>query len=623
MRKLLLYIIIITTGLIFIARLFYLQVYNTSFAALSEGNAVKIIYDYPQRGYIFDRNGALMVENQPSYDVMVIPRDLKPFDTLEFCKILKIKKNTLLKRLKKANNYSPRLPSVIVPQLTKNEYAYLQEKTRKYEGFYIQKRSLRSYHTKNASNVLGYIAEVNNRIIKKNPYYISGDLIGMQGVEEQYENELRGVKGVKYLQKDRFNRDIGPFNEGKYDTLPVRGKDITLSIDAKLQAYGEYLMTNKRGGIVAIEPLSGEILALVTAPSYAPDLLVGRKRSPNFTKLYYDTIAKPLFDRGLQGEYSPGSPFKTITALIGLQENVIDTEEKIGCRMGYYYGRNNRKLGCHAHYSPLSMIPGIAKSCNAYFATVYRRIIEKYDRPQVGIARWEKHVESFGLGNYLGYDLPVGKRGLIPDSTYYNRTYQYPKFKWYATGTISNAIGQGEVLATPIQLANMTAAIANRGYYYKPHIIKKIDGKPITKTKYTTPRNTTIDPQHFEPVIEGMHQVFTNGTASFLQVKGIDICGKTGTAENYIKIDGNRMQLTDHSIFIAFAPKENPKIALSVFVENGYWGARYAGRIASLMIEKYLKDDISRKDLENWILSHSLEEEYLKPYSGEPFKINQ
>ncbi len=623
MRKLVLYSMIIVTGLIFVARLFYLQVYNTSFAALSEGNAIKIIYDYPQRGYIFDRNGKLLVENQPSYDVMVIPRDLKPFDTVEFCKILKIEKETLLKRLKKARIYSPRLPSVIVPQLTKDEYAYLQEKTRKYEGFYIQKRSLRSYQTKNAANVLGYIQEVNPRIIKKKPYYISGDLIGNQGVEQQYEKELRGVKGVKYVQKDRFNREIGPFKEGKYDTLPVRGKDITLTIDAKLQAYGEKLMVNKRGGIVAIEPKTGEILALVTAPSYAPDLLVGRKRSPNFTKLYYDTIAKPLFDRGLQGEYAPGSPFKTITALIGLQENIIDTEERISCRHGYYYGRNNRRLGCHAHRSPLSMVSGIAHSCNAYFATVYRRIIEKYDRPQEGIANWEKHVESFGLGNYLGYDLPIGKRGLIPDSTYYNRAYQYPKYKWYATGTISNAIGQGEVLTTPIQLANMTAAIANKGYFYRPHIIKEIDNQPIKDTLYTKPNYTTISPEHFDPVIDGMHQVFTGGTASFLQVKDLAICGKTGTAENYTKINGERMQLTDHSIFIAFAPKEDPKIALAVFVENGYWGARYAGRMASLMIEKYVRDDISRKDLEKWVLSHSLEEEYAKPYSGEPFKINQ
>ncbi len=623
MRKLLLYLIIVTTGFVFIARLFYLQIYNTSFASLSDDNAIKVIYDYPQRGAIYDRNGILLVTNQPSYDVMVIPRELKPFDTLEFCSILNITKDKLVNRLHKARVYSPRVPSIIIPQLTKDEYAYLQEKMRKFEGFYIQKRSLRDYQTVLAANVLGYIGEVNDALIKKDPYYLSGDLIGIDGVEKQYENELRGIKGVKRIQKDRFNRDIGPYKNRKFDTLPVNGKDLTITIDKRLQAYGDLLMKNKRGGIVALEPSTGDILALITAPSYKPELLVGRKRSPNFTRLVRDTIAIPLFDRGLKAEYPPGSPFKTINALIGLQENVIDLKEKISCRMGYYYGKRGQKLGCHSHRGPLNMIPGIANSCNAYFATVYRRIIEKYDTPQVGMDTWKKHVESFGLGNYLGNDLPEGRRGKVPSSEYYNKIYQYPTYKWYASATLSNAIGQGEVLATPIQLANMTAAIANRGHYYTPHIIKAIDGKPIENEKYTKPKITTIDREHFDPVVEGMHEVYTKGTASFLQVKGIDICGKTGTAENFMKIDGIKTQLTDHSVFIAFAPKDDPKIALAVFVENGYWGARYAGRIASLMIEKYLNGVISRTDLEQWVLTHSLEEEYAKPYSGKPFKINQ
>ncbi|WP_271782784.1 penicillin-binding protein 2 [Aquimarina algiphila] len=623
MRKLLLYLIIVTTGVVFIARLFYLQIYNTSFASLSEDNAIKVIYDYPQRGAIYDRNGRLLVTNQPSYDVMVIPRELKPFDTLEFCSILNISKDKLIKSLRKARVYSPRVPSIIVPQLTKDEYAYLQEKMRKFEGFYIQKRSLRDYQTEDAANVLGYIGEVNEALIQKNPYYLSGDLIGIDGVEKQYENYLRGVKGVKRIQKDRFNRDMGAYKEGKFDTLPVNGKDLTVTLDTKLQAYGRLLMKNKRGGIVALEPSTGEILALVTAPSYKPELLVGRKRSPNFTKLVYDTIAIPLFDRGLKAEYPPGSPFKTINALIGLQEDVIDTRESVSCRMGYYYGKRGQKLGCHSHRSPLSMIPGISNSCNAYFATVYRRIIEKYDTPQEGIDNWKKHVQSFGLGNYLGNDLPAGRPGKVPSSEYYNKIYQYPTYKWYASATLSNAIGQGEVLATPIQLANMTAAIANRGYYFTPHIIKAIDGKPIENENYTVPKITTIDKEHFEPVIEGMYQVYTQGTASSLQVEGIEICGKTGTAENFTKIDGKKTQLTDHSVFIAFAPKNNPKIAIAVFVENGYWGARYAGKIASLMIEQHINGSITRTDLEKWLLTHSLEEEYVKPYSGEPFKINQ
>ncbi|AXT61292.1 penicillin-binding protein 2 [Aquimarina sp. AD10] len=623
MRKLLLYLIIVITGFVFVSRLFYLQIYNTSFASLSEDNAIKVLYDYPQRGAIYDRNARLLVTNQPSYDVMVIPRELKPFDTLEFCSILNITKDKLINRLKKARIYSPRVPSIVIPQLTKDEYAYLQEKMRKFDGFYIQKRSLRDYQIDNAANVLGYIGEVNDALIKKDPYYLSGDLIGIDGVEKQYEKELRGVKGVKRIQKDRFNRDIGPYKNKKFDTLPVNGKDLTITIDSKLQSYGDMLMKNKRGGIVALEPSTGEILALITAPTYKPELLVGRKRSPNFTKLVYDSIAIPLFDRGLQAEYPPGSPFKTINALIALQEGVIDTKESVSCRMGYYYGKRGQKLGCHSHRSPLSMIPGIANSCNAYFATVYRRIIEKYETPQKGIDTWRKHVQSFGLGNYLGNDLPVGKRGKVPTSEYYNKIYSYPTYKWYSTATISNAIGQGEVLSTPIQLANMTAAIANRGYYYTPHIIKAIDGKPISNEEYTKAKITTIDKTHFEPVIEGMHEVYTKGTASFLQVKGIDICGKTGTAENFTKIDGVKTQLTDHSVFVAFAPKDNPKIAIAVFVENGYWGARYAGRIASLMIEKHINGEISRTDLEQWILTHSLQEEYAKPLSGEPFKINQ
>lgn len=622
MRKFLLLFIVLVTGVVFAGRLFYLQIYDTSFQRLSENNAVKVIYDYPQRGYIFDRNGTLLVSNQPSYDVMVIPKDVKPLDTLEFCKLLNISKEDFTTIMKKARVYSPRLPSVVIPQLTKTEYASLSEKMYKYEGFYIQKRSLRDYQVNHSANVLGNISEVNERIIKRNPYYQMGELIGVGGVEQQYETVLRGHKGVKYIQKDKFNRDIGPYKDKKFDTLPVRGKDITLTIDAVLQQYGEELMINKRGGIVALEPSSGEILALVAAPNFDPALLVGRERSKNFTELYYDTIAKPLFDRVLQGEYPPGSPFKALTSLIGLQEGVIDTKETISCRGGYNYG-GKKPLGCHHHKSPLAMIGGIANSCNSYFATVYRRTIDKYPTPQEGIDSWRKHLTSFGLGNYLGYDLPVGKKGLIPNSDYYNRYYQYPKYKWYTPATISNAIGQGEVLMTPMQMVNFTAAIANRGYYYKPHIIKKVSDSDTIPSDYTQRFETTIDPIYFEPVIEGLFDVYNYGTAAHLKIPGIEICGKTGTAENYTKIDGERVQLTDHSVFVAFAPKDDPKIAIAVFVENGYWGGRWAGRIASLMIEKYLKGEITRTDLEKFVLEGSLMEEYAKPYSGEPFTINQ
>ena len=624
MRKYLFLLIVISTGILISARLFYLQVYDTSAQISSQNNAIKKVYDFPQRGFIFDRNRKLLVSNQPSYDVMVIPKNtetLNPNLKQEFCDLLKITLEDYDRILEKAITYSPRLPSVVVPQFTKDEYAYLSEKMWKYKGFYIQKRALRDYQVSNSANVFGYIAEVNQSIIKKNPYYLMGDLIGKSGIEMEYEEVLRGEKGVKYLQMDRFNRKIGPYKEGIYDTIPINGKDITLTIDAVLQEYGERLLINKRGGIVALEPATGEILALITAPNYDPKLLVGRERSKNFTKLWYDTISRPLFDRVLQGEYPPGSPFKSLTALIGMQEEVINSSEKISCYNGYNYG-GKKMLGCHPHDTPLTMIGGIANSCNSYFCTIYKRSIEKYPSPQEGIDNWKKHLESFGLGNYIGYDLPPGKKGLIPSSEFYNRWYKYPKYKWYATATISNAIGQGEVILTPMQMVNFTAAIANKGWYYKPHILKKISNIDTISSKYTKRYNTTIDAQYFEPVIEGMFDVYNEGTAKYIQIPGIEICGKTGTAENFTKIDGKRVQLTDHSIFIAFAPKDNPKIAIAVIVENGYWGSRWAGRIAGLMIEKYLKGKITRKDMEAYVLNGSLLEEYEKPYSGKTFNIN-
>ena len=618
MRKLLLFSIITTVGLIFIARLFYLQIYKPDVYNLYDDNAIRKVYDYPKRGYIYDRHGALLVANQPSYDVMVIPREVKPLDTLELCSLLKITKQDFLNIYNKAYTYSPRLPSVFIPQLSRNDFAMLQEKIRKFEGFYIQKRSLRDYQRLIGANVLGDIGEANEFIIERNPYYKMGDLLGKQGVEQTYEEVLRGVKGIKFIQKDRFNRDIGAYKEGIYDTLPKAGRDITITIDAILQEYGEKLMQHKHGGIIAIEPATGEILAMISAPTYNPSLLVGRQRSVNFSKLYNDTIAKPLYDRGLQAMYPPGSPFKILNALIGLQEGVVTTEDRFGCNHGYSYG--GRKMGCHNHPSPLAMNGGIYNSCNAYFANVYRRIIDKTKDPGKGMDVWSNHVKSFGLGNYLNNDLSVGQPGKIPNSKTYDRLYG--DNRWGSTYNLSNAIGQGEVLTTPIQLANMVAAIGNRGYYYTPHIIKKIQGGEIDE-KYTTPIHTTIDKENFEPIVQGMFDVYNRGTAAMVQIPGIEICGKTGTAENFIKIDGVKTQLTDHSIFVAFAPKDNPTIAIAVFVENGYWGSRFAGRIASLMIEKYIHGKITRTDMETWILTHGLESEYEKPYSGKPFTINK
>jgi len=620
MRKLLLFSIVILVGILFIARLFYLQVYASDAYNIYEDNAIRKVFHYPKRGYVYDRNGELLVANQPSYDVMIIPREVEPLDTLEFCSLLKITKEDFIKTYDKSYHYSPRLPSVFLAHLSKEDYAFLSEKMRKFKGFYIQKRSLRDYQTSIGANVLGFIAEVNQNTIAKDPYYKIGDLIGKQGIELSYENALRGVKGVKFIQKDRFNRDLGPFKNGDFDTIPKAGKDITIAIDSELQAYGELLMQNKRGGIVAIEPSTGEILTLVSAPTYNPNLLVGRKRSKNYTRLYNDTLSTPLIDRGLLRMYEPGSPFKALVALVALQEGVIDVNTNIKCNHGYVYGKNNRKMGCHCGGGNRKLILGISKSCNAYFANAYRKTIDKYDDASHAMDVWSNHIKSFGLGNYLGYDLAIGKTGNIPNGEYYNKWY--PDFKWGSTTTISNAIGQGEILVTPIQLANMTAAIANRGYFYTPHIIKNIEGQNID-VKYTTRNQTTIDKKHFDPVIQGLSNVYEDGgTAWFLKVPEIDVVGKTGTAENFTIIDGVRTQLTDHSIFVAFAPKDNPKIALAVFVENGYYGARWAGRIASLMIEKYIKGEITLKQMEKLVLEKSLEDEYAKPHSGKPFRIN-
>jgi len=605
-RKYIAYFSILLIGILFIFRLFYLQIIATKYKPSPFHNsAVAVKYDYPERGFIYDRNNILLVANQPSYDIMVTPRDVKPLDTLEFCNLLKISKEEFIKKYNRANNYSPRLPSVFVAQLSKDNYAYLQEKMHRFKGFYIQKRSLREYPINSAANVLGYIGEVNNELITKNPYYRLGELIGIQGVEKQYEEYLRGIKGVKFIQRNRFNKEIGAYKDGSYDTLAILGKDITLSLDSKLQQYGEALMANKRGGIVAIEPSTGEILSLVSMPTYNPNLLIGRERSKNYTKLHYDEYNKPLYDRGLKGEYPPGSPFKIINALVGLQEQVILPESSFYCYGGYKYGRGVKafmKCHCGIYASPIKLDRGIHKSCNTYFANVYKRIIEKYPTPSESMDNWNKHVKSFGLGNYLGIDFPIGNKGLIPNAAFYNR--YYPNGGWRASTTISNAIGQGEILTTPIQLANMTAAIANRGFYFTPHIIKKINNEPIQIDAFTKPKKTTIDPKHFDPVIEGLFNVFEKGTARGSKVKGIDICGKTGTAEN--------PHGQDHSIFIAFAPKDNPKIAIAVFVENGYWGARWAGPIATLMIEKYLNGDTDRPWLEQRMFEGSLQDEYDK-----------
>jgi len=612
-RSFLLYFLITVIGIIFIARLFQLQVIRGANYDPIRNSAVKIEYDYPERGYIYDRNGNLLVANQLSYDIMIQPNKVSPLDTLEFCNLLKINKQYFLKRFKKAEKYATYKPSVFLKQLAKEDFAFLQEKLQKFKGFYIQKRIIREYPVKVAANVLGYIGEVNESMAAKNNYYQQGELIGKDGIERQYEKLLRGKKGKKFLSLNRFNTVTGPYLKGSYDTLSQNGKDLTLTLDIKLQTYAQKLMSGKRGGIVAIEPATGEILTLVTAPSYDPNMLVGRKRSVNSTFLMDpDNPDKPTYDRALMAQYAPGSPFKMMNALIGLQENVINTNTHFKCYEGYRYGRRKKEfMGCHCGIigKPIHLKTAIAKSCNSYFSKTFKQIVEKDNTPSDGLNNWSKHVKSFGLGNYLGYDLPAGAAGRIPTGNFYDRRINY---RWNASSVISNAIGQGDVETTPIQLANFTAAIANKGYFYTPHILKQIDQNPIDNPKFTVPKKTTIDEQHFSPIIEAMHEVFKTGTGKWSQVKGIEICGKTGTAENFAKIDGKKIQLKDHSILIAFAPKKNPKIALAIFVENGGYGSSIAAPISSLLIEKYITGTISEanKSREQRMLNLSLEETY-------------
>ena len=618
-RKFVLLSFTLGSSLLFFFQLISLQIFNQNYSELSLNNALEKRPIYPTRGLIYDRNGTLLVANQPVYDLMMIPENTFSFDTLEMISFLEISKEELINSLQKAKRFSSRRPSVVSRQISKEKQALFKEKIWKYTGFYFQKKTIRDYSLPIASNILGYTSEINPTELKNKTDYDLGEMIGRQGIEKAYEDELRGKKGFQFFQKDRFNRIIGSYEEGSFDTAPEAPNNLTLTIDAELQSYGASLMQNKRGGIVAIEPSSGEVLALVTAPSYDPNLLLGSGRSENFRALVYDTLSKPLFDRGLQAEYSPGSPFKTLNALIALQENVISPSTQFSCNQGHFYAKG-AFMKCHCPTGTSNnLLRGIYNSCNSFFAKTYKRIIENDSNAAAGLDRWRTHLEKFGLGNYLGYDLPIGKRGFIPSSSYYDRWYS--KGRWGPTTIISNAIGQGEVLTTPIQMANFTAAIANRGYYVKPHFT--VPKNQTVKDSLYTKNYTLIEPRHFETVIEGMHKVVERGTARVAKIPGIEVCGKTGTAENFIRLNGEKTQLTDHSIFIAFAPKESPKIALAVFVENGYWGGRWAAPIASLMIEKYLKGKVKRTWLENRMLNGSLKSEYLKPLSGKPFEINE
>ncbi len=611
-RSFLLYFLITIAGLLLLGRLFQLQVIRGADQNPVKNAAVKVDYDFPERGYVYDRNGKLLVANQLSYDVMIIPKEVKILDTIEFCALLKISKEDFIKRFEKAQNYAPWLPSVFLKQLAKEDFAFLQEKLHKYKGFYIQKRSIRNYPIASAANILGYISEVNEEDTKKNPNYQQGELTGTSGVEKMYDSILRGVKGKKYLHRDRLNKIIGSYKNGIYDTIAVNGQDITLTIDSELQQYGELLMRGKRGAIVAIEPSTGEILAAVSTPNYDPNEMVGRQRKINSVRLFNDTLGNPMYDKGLQALYSPGSPFKIINALIGLQEGVIDEQTPFYCNHGFRYGnRPNEFMGCHCGIVgiPIRLHTAISESCNSYFSNTYIRIINKYQNSTLGMDAWSNHAKSFGLGNYLGYDLPTGQRGLIPDGKYYDDRYKY---SWGPTTNISNAIGQGEIITTPIQLANVTAAIANKGFFYTPHILKKANDITPNNPDFNIPKYTTINSKYFPPVIDAMEEVFKTGTAKWVKINGIDIVGKTGTSENFVIVNGVRKQLEDHSILIAFAPKDNPKIAIAVYVENGGFGSTIAAPITSLLVEKYINGKIApnRKWIEDRMINLSLKTVY-------------
>tara|TARA_B100001559_G_scaffold129344_1_gene108755 strand:+ start:529 stop:2394 length:1866 start_codon:yes stop_codon:yes gene_type:complete len=620
MRKILLLLIVTVTSLVFILRLYYLQVYSSEPYSIYEDNAIKKVYTYPKRGYIYDRNNELLVSNQPSYDVMIIPGLVKEIDTIEFCNLLKISKDYFKNRIERTTKYSRRIPSVFLPHLSKEDYGFLAEKIRKFEGFYIQKKNLRQYNTKIGANVLGYVAEVNKSNIQNDDYYSQGDIIGKAGVESSYEKYLRGEKGIKFIQKDRFNRDIGAFDNGIHDINSIAGSDLTITIDSKLQEYGELLMVNKKGAIVAIEPNTGELLALISAPSYNPNLLVGRERSKNYFELYTDSIYRPLIDKGLLSTFPAGSPFKIIVGLIALEQNVIDDKSTIYCNGEYIYGRNKKSMKCHCGGGYRNIYNGISESCNSYFADVYRKTITVDNNISDNFDKWSENVKSFGLGDYLGNDLTVGKKGMIPNSKFYDKWY--PDFRWGPTTNLSNSIGQGEILVTPIQLANMMAAVANKGFYYTPHIIKKIEGDSIP-TKFIQKKTIDIEKKYFDMIEVGLTEVIRSGTGKLLKVPGIEISGKSGTAENFTKIKGKKTQLTDHSIFVAYAPKNEPKIAIAVLVENGYYGSTWAGRISSLMIEKYLRGFITLQRIEKLVINKSLEEEYKKPFSNKSFTINK
>jgi penicillin-binding protein 2 len=584
-------IIFITVGIIFIVRLAFMQVFDSEYRRLADQQALRPITQYPARGLIYDRNGELLVYNEAVYDLMVIPRMTKGLDTNMFCRVMGITRDEFDARMNKARKYSTYSPSAFMKQVSKEEYGSWQNHLYKFHGFYVQQRTLRVYDKPIAAHVLGYVGEVDKDDIKNDKYYKQGDYIGKSGLERSYEEVLRGVKGKRIMQVDVYNRQIGSYMNGAHDTIAIEGGNLYTTIDAELQEYAEGLMANKRGCIVAIEPSTGEVLAMVSAPGYDPNLLVGRVRGENYLKLDSD-VNKPMLNRALIGQYPPGSIFKVAQAMVALDLGVITPQTGFVC--------DKSLVGCHNHPSARSVQEAIKMSCNPYFYQVYRRVIQQgkykniYKDAQYGLTVWDDYMHRFGFGQKLPIDLPRGgmSSGNIPDTAFYNDKRWYGRDKWAFSTIYSNSIGQGEVTVVPIQMANLACIVANRGYYITPHLVRYYGPDSTRNEEFYTRHETGIKPAYFEIAANGMYDVVhaAGGTARRANIPDIDICGKTGTAQNI----GD-----DHSVFISFAPKNKPKIAVAVYVENARGGGGYwAAPIASLVIEKYIRGEVTRKDVE-------------------------
>jgi penicillin-binding protein 2 len=594
-RKIFFYVTIIIAAIVLLSRLFALQVVDKSYRISAQNNVLRYVTQYPARGLIYDRKGDLLVYNQAAYDLMVIPGQTEDIDTVELCTILDITRESFDERMTRAIKFSRYAPSVFLKMVSSETYARLQEVLYRYPGFYAQARTLRKYAYPSAAHVLGYVGEVNNQEIKNDPYYKSGDYIGKTGIEKSYERQLRGRKGLKIFLVDAYNRVKGLYQGGRYDTLSVPGSNIVSTLDIDLQRYGEKLMGDKNGSIVALEPSTGEVLALISTPDYDPSLLVGRIRSDNYTRLQNDTL-EPLFNRALMASYPPGSTFKPVNGLIALQEGILSPSYDYFCDNGYY--APGIHVACH-HFDSFNMPEAITASCNAYFCNAFRLLIDnpKYGSTAGGLKMWRAYLSEFGFGSKLGIDFANELAGFVPEPEFYDNIYG--EKRWRALTILSMAIGQGELGTTPLQMANMTAIIANRGFYHTPHIVKSIDNDTTAiDPAFRNKHEVSVDSSHFEVIIEGMKGVVNGGksaTATWVAIKDIVMCGKTGTAEN--------PHGPDHSIFVAFAPEKNPQIAIAVYVENTGFGSTYAAPVASLMVEKYLKGKVENPWLENYILN--------------------